>query len=282
MFSHLRACREVILTLVQQEHETCPNEDTRSIKGFILEVYSFLVVSNSITPYGCCDVARSIPYDSFLDSLHFLKEYNTFGILVGCAPGLFELITPITRLAMDRLREEEEDFEATMAHRCRQPDRQSMYNEIIAILEQWQSPAVAPEMAEWKLEHEWIGEIYRQALLIFARAAMCGSVVDNPKIIAAIQHHIDVVMPLLLPVADSPFGTLLLWPVMVIGSCLLVEGQRQFFLNRLYHETKVVVAQVIEAGRLLELVWNDDDKRAYGPFGLRLAMKKHKINFGVS
>jgi hypothetical protein len=69
---------------------------------------------------------------------------------------------------------------------------------------------------------------------------------------------------------------------MIIGSCLVAESQRRFFLNRLYNETKVVVAQVVEAGKLLELVWNDEDKRAYGPFGLHFAMKKHKINFGVS
>ncbi|OAL23817.1 hypothetical protein AYO22_06136 [Fonsecaea multimorphosa] len=282
IFPHLRACREMILTLLQQEHETFPNEDTRLIKGFVVEVYSFLVFSNSIVPCGSGDAARTVPYDSFLDSLQFLQEYQTFGVLVGCAPALFELIPPVTRLAMDRLREEEEDIQDAAAALCDKPDQQSRYDELVKILEQWRPPPVASEMAEWTLEHTWIGEIYRQALLIFVRAAVCGSVVDNPKVIAAIQRHIDVVMPLLLPVADSPFGTLLLWPVMVIGSCLVAESQRQFFLNRLYNETKVVVAQVIEAGRLLELVWNDDDKRAYGPFGLHLVMKKHKINFGVS
>ena len=183
---------------------------------------------------------------------------------------------------MDRLCEEKEDMQSAAAARHSQSDRQSTCDELVSVLEQWRSPAVAPEMAEWSLEHTWTGEIYRQALLIFLRVAMCGSVVDNPKVIAAIQRHIDVVMPLLLPVADSPFGTLLLWPVMIIGSCLVAEGQRRFFLNRLYNETKVVVAQVIECGKLLELVWNDDDKRAYGPFGLHLVMKKHKINLGLS
>ncbi|OQV01306.1 Fungal specific transcription factor domain-containing protein [Cladophialophora immunda] len=285
-FLHLRAVREVILSLLRQEHETFVNEDRRSIMGFVLEVYSFLVFSNSITPCGYSDSARTMPHDSFLDSLEFLQEYKTFGVLVGCAPGLFELISPVARFATDRLREEEGVLQAEAAPapatRRDRSDRHSTYDNLLRGLEQWSPPSVAPEMAEWAVEHTWTGEIYRQALLIFVRAAMCGSVVDNPKVIAAIQSHIDVVMPLLLPVADSPFGTLLLWPVMIIGSCLLVEGQRQFFLCRLYNESKVVVAQVVEAGKLLELVWNDNDKRAYGPFGLRLVMEKYQINFTLS
>ncbi|KAJ9639718.1 hypothetical protein H2204_003511 [Knufia peltigerae] len=282
IFLHLRACREMILTVLGSERGRPSNEETRSIKGFVLEVYSFLVLSNRITPYDCCDTARMMPHDPFLDSLDFLQEYKTFGVLLGSVQGLFELIPLASKLALDRLREELEDSQIAAAARRNRCHRRFVYDNLIIVLEQWRSPAVSPEMTEWYLEHSWIGEIYRQALLIFVKISMCGSVVDNPKVIATIQGHIDVVMPLLLPVADSPLGTLLLWPVMVIGSCLIAECQRQFFLNRLYNETKVVVAQVVEAGKLLELVWYDADKRAYGPFGLHLAMKKHKINFGVS
>ena len=268
----MRASRQLVLKLLQEPQRIVQGE-IKLVKGFALEVYFYLVLVNSITPYGR-DEARTIPFDSFLTSLEFLKEYETFGVFFSCGQGLFEMIPQISILAMKRLAEED-------SGRCSLESR-STYESLLKTLGQWKSPPVDSEMGEWENEHVWAGEIYRQALLIFIKTSMCGSVVNNPKVIIAIQRHIDAAYPLLEVVSHSPFVTILLWPIMIIGSSLICEDQRSNLLYKLNFETKIDICQVVQAGRLLESLWKDEDERAYGPFGLYHVMRKHHINFSMA
>jgi hypothetical protein len=228
---------------------------------------------NSITPYGS-DAARALPVDSFSTPLEFLKEYETYGVMVSCAQGLFELIPQVSILAMRRLAEE--------ASGTSYAETESICASLIDLISQWESPSVAFEMTKWEKEHVWAGELYRQALFIFLEASMCGCVVKNPKVIVAIQSHIDVAFPLLEIVAASPFVTILLWPIMIIGSCLIREDQRNEYHRLLCSHKKVNISQVAQAAQLLKHLWKDDDQRAYGPFGLHLTMTKHNINFSMA
>ncbi|EXJ68393.1 uncharacterized protein A1O5_08185 [Cladophialophora psammophila CBS 110553] len=272
IFPHLRASRELVLKLLREPQPTL-QDDVKLVKGFALEVYLYLVLVNSITPYGR-DKARALPFDSFFSSLDFLKEYETFGVFFSCGQGLFEMISQVSLLAMKRLTEEESGL-------C-SAETQSDYERLVDTISQWRSPPVAPEMMEWQAEHVWIGEVYQQALLIFIKTSMCGSIVSNPKVIVAIQGHIDTAFPLFVPVSMSPFITILLWPIMIVGSCLICEHQRKEYLRWLYSETKINISQVGQAAKLLEHLWKDEDERAYGPFGLHFVMKKHDINFSMA
>ena len=127
-----------------------------------------------------------------------------------------------------------------------------------------------------------IGEVFRHALLSFLKASMCGSVVNNPKVLISVQRHIDIAFPLLDPVADTPFVTVLLWPIMILGSCLICEHQRKYLAHHLRFESKIDICQVPEAGKLLEILWNEEDERAYGPYGLYFVMRKYDINFSMA
>lgn len=268
----MRASRELVLKILKEPRQTL-HGDIKFIQGFALEVYFYLVLVNSITPYGR-DEARAIPFDSFFASLDFLKEYDSFGIFFSCGQGLFELIPQISMLAMRRLTEEESGASSE--------ETRGNYARLVETLMEWRSPPVASGMAEWEAEHVATGEIYRQALLVFIKACMCGSVVRNPKVIVAIQHHLDVTEPLFTPVTLSPFHTLLLWPVMILGSCLICEHQRRDLIYKLHHETRINIRQVREAANLLEHLWEDEDERSYGPYGLYLVMRKHQFNFSMA
>ncbi|KIW81500.1 hypothetical protein Z517_04525 [Fonsecaea pedrosoi CBS 271.37] len=272
IFPHLRASRELVLKLLQEPQRRL-HDDIKLVKGFALEVYFYLVLVNSITPYGR-DKARVLPFDSFCFSLDFLKEYETFGVFFSCGQGLFEMISQVSILAMKRLIDEECGL--------KNPETQLEYEHFVDTITQWQSPPVAVEMVEWETEHVWMGEIYRQALLIFVKACMCGSVVNNPKVIVAIQGHIDAALPLLVPVALSPFITIMLWPIMIIGSCLISQYQRREYMGMLRTKTHVDSSQVSEAAKLLEYLWEDPDERAFGPFGLHFVMRKRDINFSMA
>lgn len=243
------------------------------IEGFALEVYSWLVLVNNITPHSS-NAAPTIPFDSFFDSLDFLREYETFGVFLGSGQGLFELIPLVSILARKKLAEAESQITDLEI-----PVILSSLNEKLI---HWQSPPVSKDMAEWETEHEATGEIYRQALWIFTNAAMCGSVVNSPKVMTKIQTHIDIAIPLFQSVAKSPFNTLMLWLVIIIGSCMIKESQQRDFSHSLYSEEIIDVQQVREAARLLKCLWEDQDDRCYGPFGLQLIMEKHGINFSMA
>ncbi|KIY02167.1 uncharacterized protein Z520_02305 [Fonsecaea multimorphosa CBS 102226] len=272
IFPHLRASRELVLKLLQEPQRTL-HDDTKLVKGFALEVYFYLVLVNSITPYGR-DKARVLPVDTLCSSLDFLKEYETYGVFFSCGHGLFELISQVSILATERLTDEESGVNS--------PDTQVEKDRLVDTITRWESPPVAPEMAEWQAEHVWTGEIYRHALLIFIEASMCGSVVSNPKVIVSIQRHIDKALPLIVPVAKSPFNTILLWPTMIIGSCLICQGQRRDYIRLLRTKPTIDISQVNEAANLLEYLWEDEDERAYGPFGLHFVMEKRRINFSMA
>ncbi|OAP56147.1 hypothetical protein AYL99_09326 [Fonsecaea erecta] len=272
IFPHLRAGRELVLKLLQEPQRTL-HDDTKLVKGFALEVYFYLVLVNSITPYGR-DKARVLPVDSLCSSLDFLQEYETFGVFFSCGQGLFEMISQVSMLATKILTEEESGVKS--------PDTREDSYRLINAITQWESPPVAPEMTEWQAEHVWTGEIYRHALLIFIEASMCGSVVSNPKVIVSIQRHIDMAFHLFMPVARSPFVTVLLWPIMIIGSCLICEDQRREYIHVLRTKPKIDISQVSEAANLLEFLWEDEDERAYGPFGLHFVMRKRHINFSMA
>ncbi|OCT46153.1 C6 zinc finger domain-containing protein [Cladophialophora carrionii] len=272
IFPHLRASRELVYKLLHEPREDV-HPDTRAVEGFALEMYYYLVIVNSITPYGS-DEARALPLDAFFTPLDFLKEYQTYGVMLSCGQGLFELIPQVSILARKRLMEE--------ASGLRSSESQATYECLLDSISQWQPPPVISEMTEWQQECAWAGEIYRQALFIFLKASSCGSVVNNPKTIIAIQRHIDTAFPLLVPVSLTPLVTVLLWPLMMIGSCLICESQRREYLKFLDTEPKVEIGQVSQAGKLLQYLWEDGDERAYGSFGLHLIMKKHNINFSMA
>jgi hypothetical protein len=268
----LRASRELVCKLLHESKED-GHDDTRAIKGFVLEMYFYLVLVNSITPYDS-DEARALPLDAFFTPLDFLKEYQTYGVVLSCGQGLFELIPQVSILARKRLIEEASGL-------CSSESR-STYECLIDSITQWQPPPVISEMTEWQEECAWVGEIYRQALFIFLKGSSCGSVVNNPKTIIAIQRHIDTAFPLFLPVSRTPLITILLWPIMMIGSFLICESQRKEYLRFLDTHSKVEICQVRQAAKLLQYLWDDEDERAYGSFGLHLIMKKHNINFSMA
>lgn len=269
IFPHLRAIRQLILDLQKRLANGGLIED-KKLQGFVLEVYAYLALVSNIIPYGIVQ-DRTLPLDPFITSLGGLREYETFGTFFGCCHSLFELIPSISVLAMRRLREEELSM--------RSEETVSIYDGLLSRLGEWQSPPLDRDMAEWKSANLAIGNLYRHALFAYLKAAMCGSVVDNPKVIYQIQQHIDEVWPILDEVRDSPYGTTMLWPLLIIGSCVVREDQRHSLRNSFESPGQWRMSQVIQALRLLNLLWDSDDRHAFGPYGLYFTMKEHGINF---
>lgn len=69
---------------------------------------------------------------------------------------------------------------------------------------------------------------------------------------------------------------------MILGSCLIQEEQRRQLNGNMENPTRWRVTQVVQAGRLLKMLWESQDDRAYGPYGLAFIMEKHNLNFSMS
>ncbi|KAK4500846.1 hypothetical protein PRZ48_009038 [Zasmidium cellare] len=146
MFYHLRACRQLILHLLERPGET-GRAGTRRLMGFALESYSFLALTANVTPYGMLE-SRSLPIDDpFLTSAKQLESYDTFGSFFPCGHTIYAYIPSIAMLGNQRLQEQELDsdycsFESTKT-----------YEDLLASISDWQPPKIGEEMKQWSAEY---------------------------------------------------------------------------------------------------------------------------------
>ncbi|EXJ86203.1 hypothetical protein A1O1_06573 [Capronia coronata CBS 617.96] len=266
MFAHLRASRYLIVRL-NREPDNYETTEEKEIHGFVLEVYAYLMSVAYITPYGTPG-SSTVPMDDFVTSLRTLQDYDCFGTFFGCGFTLFEKIPMIAEL-----------YRLCLADRAKgRVTNESLgkCNELLASIKEWKSPPPPADMAQFRAEHEITGEIYRHALLIYLELAIYGSPVVNPKIVYQIQQHVDKILSIQPDLNSSPYRCVLMWPAMMVGSCLIKEDQRRYMLEEwlVLHCRMNHIKQAIS---LLKLLWEDDDGRAYGPLGLHLMMEKHSI-----
>lgn len=247
------------------------NTDDKAIECFVLELYTYLALVSNITPYAL-DEHRTIPLDSVLLSLGFLQDYKDFGTVLSCGPSLFEKIPTMAVFARQRLSEDSTTGQSSI-------ESMQVYQKLLQELLQWTSPQPTSDTETYAVAHRFAGEMYRYSLLVYLKSSMYGaSVKNNPEILLEIQDHINVVWDFLPAVLASPFGSVALWPSMILGSCLTNVGQRNDLCSYL-RSPRWHLGATEACMTILKLLWEDPDHRAYGPFGLYLIMKKHGINF---
>ncbi|KAF9888505.1 hypothetical protein FE257_008612 [Aspergillus nanangensis] len=271
IFPHLRASRQLILNIRKHPDEPWSAEN-QALQGFAIEVYAYLALVGNITPYGKF-IDRTLPLDDFVTDLSPLRKYNTFGTFFGCGHVLFEMIAPVSQFYSLRLAEEQQGTVSL--------ESVSTYEMLLSRIQGWESTGPESDMEPWRSEHEAAGESYRNALLIYLKTSMCGPVVSSPKVVFEIQRHVDVILDLWTPLCTSPYVSIFLWPVLIAGSCCVREDQRTMIKTRL---RSIVwnMNHILFAATLLDLLWTDDDMRAYGPYGLHFVMEKHGINLCVA
>lgn len=230
---------------------------------FLLEMHAYLSLVVNVTANSEYGFSRDT-IDSCMNALGGLHESKSYGAMLGCAHDLFELIPSICKLGETSLQEEREglySFE-TMA----------MYKSFESKIKNWEEP-----------EHTFgnnsdfliAAKIYQQALLIFLHTSFWGSNVSDPVLLDMVDHSIEILLSLIVMVpADSPILTALLWPSMIIGSCLRRPEERAF-LQSMMASSLFNNASVSRAVQTLEWLWEDG---GYGPYGLGATIKKRNIS----
>ncbi|KAF4536393.1 uncharacterized protein LTHEOB_2154 [Lasiodiplodia theobromae] len=267
LFQHLRACRQLILWQLPKDKP--PFND---LLGFAIELYSYILTSNTFSPYGTIQI-RTLPNDSFITSLNStIGSCSTFGAMLGGAHALFELIPQVSVFHGQRLAEEAQGFDQLSPH------LEAQHSFLKASIDNWAFPNQSIDLDT--LERKKTAEIIRRALRIYLSTAACGSVVDSPSVICAVQDEVDAVMSISNDISEPQYMSTLLWPLVITASCMVKECQRKETAEMLpkshYEMTHISVAV-----ELLEKLWKDQDRRAYGPYGLYFIMEKYGIQFST-
>ncbi|KAE8140069.1 fungal-specific transcription factor domain-containing protein [Aspergillus pseudotamarii] len=269
MFSHLRASRQLVLQLVSSPQQSSSDDSSRLL-SFVLGVYRYLVLINSITPFGAIR-SRALPDDTFLDDfVSTMTRFDTNEAIFGGSHGLFRVLPSIAALAARRLTEQDPS-----------PESSEMYQALHVRIAEWKSPEPIFLDQKWRSQREAALALCREAALLYMETAMFPNAPSDTLLRTRIQDHVDTIMLRAEQAAGSPCESILLCPLIIAGSCMVRTDQRQC-LQASLRSTRFHMDHYVQAAQLLELVWNDPSERIFGPYGLGIVMQRHEINLGVA
>ncbi|EGU73508.1 hypothetical protein FOXB_15971 [Fusarium oxysporum f. sp. conglutinans Fo5176] len=223
MFRHLGASREIIAEIESRQLTEPLGSDSETLYGLGLELYAYLIFVNCLTPYGLLQ-ERQFSLDSFITSPSSLASYGTFGIMFAGLHDLFALIPQISLLFRDRLIEQESGImEPSIA--CVE-----LYTQLERCLKDWTTDDCKRDLSK-------VTKILRLGIEIYLIASMQGSSVVNPKIVCQLQSYVDDILDLGLDLHYSQWSSILLWPIVISGSCS-IQRQQQEHLAKALRESK--------------------------------------------
>lgn len=241
----------------------------RKLLGFVAEVYSYIVLSNSITPFGMSS-NRTLIYDPFLRSLDDLRDLGAFGVMFSGVHSLFELISSVSLFAGQQA-------SWPLTDTGLPPDCHETYNRLRMCIGYLGPLAIEHEGSQ---EHNATKEVFRIALLVFLETSISPfSKLDSVRV-HRLQPFLDRALHHLPQILLSNYSCILMWPVMVIGSCLVREEQREIVASIL-NDNHYLMRNTGQGSVLLRLLWNDTDEFSFGPYGLGLLMERHGLNYGI-
>ncbi|KIW99074.1 uncharacterized protein Z519_00737 [Cladophialophora bantiana CBS 173.52] len=267
---HLRASQPFLSAALTASSKSAHRE----LISFLVESHAYMTLVANIT-FPSDSVLQDLLTDPLLSSLEQLRSEGTYGVMFGCAHGLFQLIPSIYTLAKTRMQETE--------HGAVSSDALAQYSYIEQQIRCWRVPSDLQVQGEWFDQLSTAAEIYRHALLIFMHTAFECSPTATEEIMRKLQPEIDAVFPLAQRLFSyesfPPVATIMLWPAIILGSCLRRSEDRRLLRNILL-DFPLRMGIVKQAASLLDLLWNDAaDDTLFGPMGLYIVMVKNGINF---
>jgi len=158
------------------------NEEDKTLRGFLLELYAYLALVGNIK-LGSEAGYRAVDLDPFLFSLGSLSEYPTFGFMFGCAYELFELIPTVCQFGRQRILEEKRGQSPSLLV--------GEYETPQERIRTWQPPAQLEFGTEQTEQLITAARIYQHGLLIFLRSAFYLSNIDGPVFIIEVESSSD-------------------------------------------------------------------------------------------
>jgi hypothetical protein len=272
IYHHLKASREYITLLASAPQS---NNELEYMRGFILELYAYHAIKLAISPRNM-NSEHTVEIDPSVHSLNVLDGYKTRGCLLGFGQHLFEMIPEISQLV--EARREEELLDPNMPTAL-----QTQYECIIARLQAFDAYQETLDGLRPRQERAGAAIVYQNALIVYLHSAFHVDLLADPRMAAELETRIDKMMPFFyaLFVGESPYRRMLLWPGVIMASCSRRQEHIHGFRRGLVGKATRTPGAVKAGARLVELLWNDPDPRAFGPRGLSYIMTKHDISFGL-
>ncbi|KAF4447796.1 Transcriptional activator protein UGA3 [Fusarium austroafricanum] len=272
MYHHLKACRQYINLLTS---EPTPSDELKHLKGFMLELYAYHAIKITITPRSFLS-DEVVDIDPSVHSLDILKGYKSRGFLLGFGQGLWEMVPEISQLIEARREEEKRDMTAPTAF-------QEQYNSLLTRLEAYNTFEEDIDGLCSQQERATATMIYQHALIVYLQSAFHPDMLANPSLPAEIDTRIDQTMSAFysLFIGNSPYRRMLLWPGTVMASVSTRKEHIHVFRAGFFARASHTPGAVKMGAKIVELLWNDPDPRAFGPRGLSYIMAKHDISFSL-
>lgn len=276
MFNHLRASRNLLQLLLTRkpsnQHSSAVNRETL---GFSVEIYTYLMLTNTITPYGIAN-KHNHHSDPFVMPLEDMGKFPTFGALFGGSHELFCLVPEVSQLATRRLAEE------TTASSLFTAALKRRHNDIHSRITSWEMPPPRPGEAieDWEYRRD-AAETLRQGLYIYLATAHAGSIVSDPVVLGVINGHMRQLFSYGPRLMASQFAASIFWPVIIGASCMVHPKEHEPLLQAM-RGSRWSMKHLVVISNILQLLWDDPDPRAFGPYGLYLTMEKHGLSIGIA
>lgn len=222
------------------------------------------------------DAYQPFPEDVFVMPLEEMSRFPTFGSMFTGAHELYSLVPEISHLASLRLAEEAAGTAEPSA------TLQCIHDRLLDRVKAWKMPAPSGPADQSHEMKKHTAEAVRHAVHIFLATALAGSIVPEEDRRTSLMCHTGMVFYNMRKAIDSQkaYTTTLLWPAIVGGSCIMKPESLEGLLGALRGDWPGTKHTGILAD-VLQLMWNDPDPRAYGPYGLKMIMQKHDKVVGV-
>lgn len=217
-----------------------------------------------------------VEIDPSVHSLEILDGYKSRGFLLGFGQSLFEMIPQIHQLVEARREEEKLGLGESATLR-------KQYEYLLAKLDAFDPSVEDLDSLLPSQDRSDATLIYQNALIVYLHSAFCTNMLSDVSLSIDIDERIIKTMPafITLFLGDSPYRRMLLWPGVIMASCAQREQHLKVFQAGLVGRGKRTPGAVKTGARIVELLWNDPDPRAFGPRGLSYVMTKHDISFGL-
>jgi len=268
----IQICGSCLGSLVQVYLRQSPFLLERDFQCFLIELYAYVVLVANVSP-GSLSEAQKLEYDSFLLSLQTLRDCDTFGVILGRAHHVFELIPPVHSLGKKRLQEQEQHQWVSYCSPASASEFLSLERQIRC----WDPPEDAD--THTKL----FAHIYQRGLLAFLYTSFYGRDLSNLDLLRQLDRCIDDFLPLLLALpVESPSNVMIGWPLLIVSSCIRSPESRQIMRNQIHKiDAFFNTAMGPLMDNLLESLWAMQPGEVFGPLGLEAVMKRENVSFGI-
>lgn len=269
IFHHLRVSRRLISLILDHPG---PSRDP-GLFNFLVENYAYLTSVNNIT-FNLSSTDRLIMYDAAIYETSSWKEGRAYGAMFGYASTLLGLIPQIAQFGRHCGRQSVAQVHGVA--------NQAQYRELEFRIQRAEVLALAsPEAAATPGLHAAL-QLYREALLIWLHASMYIHEVAHAEFLSqldcSVQRAGGFMETLRHFSARCSVRTTLLWPVLMVGSCLRSPTSQESLENSLRNGDHNV-PNVTGAIELLRGVWDGPSDEIFGPYGLELVMKRRGVSF---